>query len=92
MLFGFVSGAVVSDNVLEEFEEGAELVEVIVEKGSYRENNLVKTSSVGVEKIVERGNRYTALVSEDELEAAYELTHELDILRNGTMLTTKKYL
>jgi len=69
LAIGFVSGAKVDKSILEKFDEGENRVAVIVEKNILRERGLKSMNSVNhsIRKISERGNKYTAFVTEEEL-------------------------
>lgn len=67
LFFGFVSGAVVDESIYEKFGEGNEKVPVIVEK--VKDSERISTlNEVAIEKIAERGDKFSAVVSEEELE------------------------
>jgi hypothetical protein len=90
LLFGFVSGASVSDDILEKFNDGEELVSVIVtEGGALRTSGLsiMGASDSGIERIVERGDKYTALISREELEILLGDSNVLNIQRNIPLKT-----
>jgi len=66
MFFGFVSGVVVDDEILKAFNDGADKVNVIVEKSDIS-NKIKILNNINIKKAIEKKDKFTAYISKEEL-------------------------
>ena len=72
MFFGFVSGVVVDDEILKAFNDGADKVNVIVEKSDIS-NKIKILNNINIKKAIEKKDKFTAYISKEELPSYYDL-------------------